>query len=323
VTSSPSSTKSSDVTSSPSSTKSSDVTSSPSSTKSSDMTSSPSSTKSSDVTSSPSSTKSSDVTSSPSSSPSSSASSSPSSSVSSITSYTPTAKPIIIDELNNQNQTEDGSRVNITEPLLSAIENQDSRSADNQLINNPSFIGAISGGVLLIAILAVAVAIFTYLKKKQKKSKSKPKKTNDESLEIKEVYQQENPYIQITPQEPTSSPLKVKALQHRRPDIFTITDSDLKAKHVFNPISATNKPIRQIQQLNVSKDITRAQVLDTYRISKDRLHTKRNSIPPSNNENRTGFTPIKKELKPQMARYTSTMPNLVTEIEEMNKLFNK
>ena len=161
------------------------------------------------------------------------------------------------------------------------------------------------------------------MKKKQKKSKSKPKKTNDESLEIKEVYQQENPYIQITPQEPTSSPLKVKALQHRRPDIFTITDSDLKAKQAFNPISATNKPIRQIQQFNVTKDITRAQVLDTYRISKDRLNIKRNSIPPSYSESRAGFTPIKKELKPQMARYERAKPEFASEIEEMNKLFNK
>ena len=73
----------------------------------------------------------------------------------------------------------------------------------------------------------------------------------------------------------------------------------------------------------MSKDVTRAQVLDTYRISKDKLHTKRNSIPPSNNENRVGFTPIKKELKPQMARYERAKPEFASEIEEMNKLFNK
>jgi hypothetical protein len=241
--------------------------------------------------------------------------------------YTPSATyfNIIIGELNNQNKTEDETRANITVPLLSAIENQDSRSADNQLVNNPSFIGAIGGGVLLIAILVVAAAVFTYLKKKQKKSNQKPKKVEDiENVEIKEVHQQENPYIQVCPPHvPISPPLKVKTLQHRRPDIFTITDSDLKAKQVFNPISATNKPIRQIQQLNVTKDITRAQVLDTYRISKDRLNVKRHSIPPSYSESRAGFTPIKKELKPQMARYERAKPEFASEIEEMNKLFNK
>jgi hypothetical protein len=299
------------------------VTSSP--TKTSDVTSS----SSSSVTSSPSSV----ISSSHSVSATTSESVSPTqtSSVSATASISNTPVKIVINNINLQNETQgETPNTNITEIKISALENQYSQSVDTvPLTSNPSFIGAIGGGVLLMAIIIVAAAVFTHYKRKQKRIKKQSDKEDTihtiNNLDIKEV-SQENPHIEINlPQHvfnPHMTALKTKALQYRQDNVFTIDETELKARQAFNPMSATNKPIRQIQQLPLSKPVT-AQPLDMYKVTKDRLSVKRRVSPPYVNENKVGFIPIKKELAPRLARTEVVSPTFTNEIETLNNLFKK
>jgi hypothetical protein len=87
--------------------------------------------------------------------------------------------------------------------------------------------------------------------------------------------------------------LKVNGLRHTA---FTIDDSELRTKNVFNPIATANKPIRHNQQTQHNKPIM-AQPFVISKTTEDRFSIKRLIPPPYIvNKTKVEFAPIKNEV---------------------------
>jgi hypothetical protein len=157
-----------------------------------------------------------------------------------------------------------------------------------------------------MVIIAIAAAVIIYKKKVDKKKNNKQIKEDELPGLVIEQTEHANPLIQaaIPAQAIADMRMNVKRLSPtKKGTVFNIEDSELKAKQVFTPMAANGKVVRHVQQLSIDKNIAQAIPLSIYKGQLDRSSLKRNKVVAKVPENRVGFTPIKKEIKPQMARY--------------------